>query len=60
MNRVDTGNSYLLLWDIDSSLSDINHSEAMRDPGLLGLTMVRLLLVIRPHASPHQVLMNMF
>ena len=25
MNRVDTGNSYLLLWDIDSSSSDINH-----------------------------------
>jgi len=25
MNRVDTGNSYLLLWDIDSSSSGINH-----------------------------------
>ena len=36
MNGVDTGNSYLLLWDIDSSLSAINHGEANNGPWFIG------------------------
>lgn len=64
MNRVDTGNSYLLLWDIDSSLSAINHGEANNGPWFIGPnkdgTTIGYTSSCSPSTGSHEYVLNLY